>query len=36
MAMAKFDGAVENQEFKKLIHKTNIIQRKYGQLSMDI
>ncbi len=27
MAMEKFDGAVENQEFKKLIHKTNIIQK---------
>ncbi len=32
--MAKFDEAVENQEFKKLIRKTNIKQNKYGQLSM--
>ncbi len=27
MAMAKFDGVGENQEFKKLIHKTNIMQK---------
>ncbi len=28
MAMGKFDGAVENQEYKKLIHKTNVIKKK--------
>ncbi len=36
MTMTPLDEAVENQGFKKLIHKTNIIQRINGHLSMAI